>query len=235
MQISDRLKLVSDFVTEGNILADIGTDHGYIPIYLILNGKIPYAYAMDVNKGPLIRAKENVKKYSLEDKITIRLSDGLEALNSKEADTVLIAGMGGELTLKILKNGKEILKDVRELVLSPHSEIHLIREYLLKNDYEITREDMIFDGGKYYTIIKAVRNKNADNVEYLKSKTYLEYGKLLVEENNNILFDYLLDRKNKLEDVILKIKENNNQIKRIEEINHEILEIDKLINSMKRG
>ena len=101
IQISKRLKYVADFITPGLVLADIGTDHGFIPIYMVLDGKTPKAYAMDINEGPLERAKEHILEKKLEDKIETRLSDGLNKLSGGEAQSVLIAGMGGALIIKI--------------------------------------------------------------------------------------------------------------------------------------
>ena len=102
LQLSDRLQAVASMVTENNRLADVGTDHAYIPIYLCQTGKIPSAVAMDVKKGPLLRAEQNITLYQLENHIQIRLSDGVENLDAGEVDSVVIAGMGGSLVQKIL-------------------------------------------------------------------------------------------------------------------------------------
>ena len=112
MQLSDRLQAVASMVTENSRLADVGTDHGYIPIYLCEMGKIPSAIAMDV-KGPLLRAKMNIERYHMQEKIRTRLSDGVLKLNPDEADSVVIAGMGGTLVMKILEEGKKVLVDVK--------------------------------------------------------------------------------------------------------------------------
>ena len=125
MQLSDRLQAVASMVTENSRLADVGTDHGYIPIYLCEMGKIPSAIAMDVKKGPLLRAKMNIERYHMQEKIRIRLSDGVLKLNPDEADSVVIAGMGGTLVMKILEEGKKVLVDVKELVLQPQSDIDI--------------------------------------------------------------------------------------------------------------
>ncbi len=106
MELSNRLETIASFVTEGYVVADIGTDHGYIPIYLTSNGNCPRAYAMDVNKGPLSRAQEHISQYGLDAYIETRLSDGLEALKPGEGDTLVIAGMGGPLVEKIVLTGQ---------------------------------------------------------------------------------------------------------------------------------
>ena len=107
MQLSDRLQAVASMVTENSRLADVGTDHGYIPIYLCEMGTIPSAIAMDVIKGPLLRAKMNIERYHMQEKIRTRLSDGVLKLNPDEADSVVIAGMGGTPVMKILEEGKK--------------------------------------------------------------------------------------------------------------------------------
>ena len=130
MELSRRLRMNASFVTPGNRLADVGTDHGYIPIALRLEGVIPSALAMDINPGPLERAKEHIRQFDLETDIHTRLSDGVQALCPGEADSVLIAGMGGLLMVRILENGQGVLAGCRELVLQPQSDIRSVRAYL---------------------------------------------------------------------------------------------------------
>ena len=105
MELSKRLQAVANLVSDGLVVADIGTDHGYIPIYLVKNGKCPSALAMDVNEGPILRAKEHVISYGLEDKIQTRLSNGVKALSVGEAECVVVAGMGGALMIRIMEEG----------------------------------------------------------------------------------------------------------------------------------
>ena len=108
MQLSLRLSAIADLVTEGNRLVDVGCDHGYLPVYLIQQKKIPSAIAMDVRKGPLSRAQEHIRQYGLEEYIQTRLSDGLEGLKAGEGDTLVIAGMGGPLMERILTDGRSV-------------------------------------------------------------------------------------------------------------------------------
>ena len=171
IQLSKRLQYVADFITPGLVLADIGTDHGFIPIYMVLADKTPKAFAMDINEGPLERATEHIEEKGLGDKIETRLSDGLQKLNGNEAEAVLIAGMGGSLVIKILDEGKHALEGVKELVLSPHTEADLVREYLKTTDFVIEKEGMVIDAGKYYVVIKARRREEN------------EQGLLYVNEN----------------------------------------------------
>ena len=123
MELSKRLQAVADLVTAGCRVADVGTDHAYIPIALVQEGRIPGAVAMDVNTGPLERARLHVAENRLEEKIELRLSDGLAALSPGEADSVVIAGMGGGLVIRILTEGAQTVRGVKECILQPQSEI----------------------------------------------------------------------------------------------------------------
>ena len=107
MELSKRLAAIAGLVTEGAAIADVGTDHGYVPIYLAETGKCERVIAMDVNSGPLERALGHIREHGLEQRIETRLSDGLKGLNAREADTMIAAGMGGGLIIRILSEGKD--------------------------------------------------------------------------------------------------------------------------------
>lgn len=186
MQISERLKAVSEMVTEGNRIADIGTDHGYVPIWLLKQGRIKHAIGMDVRQGPLSHARENRKQYGLEEKLELRLSDGLSSYQCGEADSIVIAGMGGELMIRILKAGREKLSGAEELVLSPQSEIREVREYLAAEGFHLKQEVMIKEDGKYYVIMKAVPGKSDYREPY-----EFTYGKRLLEEASPVMEEFL--------------------------------------------
>jgi len=204
MNLSFRLKTVASFVKIGNRLADIGTDHGYIPIYLVSEGVIPEAIAMDVNKGPLERAKNNIIEAKLENKIQTRLSDGLEKLEVDEADTILIAGMGGILITDILARNINVAKSSKELILSPHSDIYLVRKFLCDENFLITDETMIIDDNKFYVIIKAEYSKDLKILYY--EEVELSFGKILLENKNSILHQYLLREEEKKIRIIKDLK-----------------------------
>lgn len=205
IQLSKRLQYVADFITPGLVLADIGTDHGFVPIYMILAGKTPRAYAMDINEGPLERATEHIREKGLDKEIETRLSDGLMKLNGNEAESVLIAGMGGSLIIKILSEGKHALEGVKELILSPHTEADLVREFLKTTDFVIEKEGMVIDAGKYYVVIRARRREvNEQGLLYEKENKVPEgveeelykilctkYGRILLEQKNPILKELL--------------------------------------------
>ena len=130
MQLSIRMQAVADMVTPGGRIADIGTDHGYVPIYLVEQNKADHAIAMDVRKGQMARAGENIVRFGCSDRIESGLSDGLAMLNPGEADTVIIAGMGGVLTIRILERGPKVLQSVSECILQPQSDLDKVRQFL---------------------------------------------------------------------------------------------------------
>ncbi|MBR5127773.1 MAG: SAM-dependent methyltransferase [Roseburia sp.] len=196
VKLSNRLLAVASFVTDGNVLADVGTDHGYIPIYLLQEKRIPRAIAMDINAGPLERAKEHIAVYGLKDYIETRLSDGVAALTLGEVDTVLVAGMGGGLVMHILEEGKEVCRQAKELVLQPQSELERVRAYLWSNGYVILQEDMVLEDEKFYPMMH-VAYQNVIDTENAKNLLFCRYGKHLLEQKHDVLKEYL-EREEKL-------------------------------------
>ena len=186
MQLSKRLQAVARLVTPGSRLADVGTDHGYVPIWLFEQGQILSAIAMDLRNGPLERAREHIQMHGLDAHIETRLSDGLDKLLPGEADSIVIAGMGGMLVVKILSQGQKVLSSVKELILQPQSDLDAVREYLHRTGFVIVKEDMIFEDGKYYPMMKAVHGENTDD-----RKIWFLYGRLLLENRHPVLKSYL--------------------------------------------
>ena len=186
MQLSKRLQALADLVSQDHVLADVGCDHGYIPIFLIQNHRIPKAIAMDIGEGPLQRAQENIRSYGLEGYIETRLSDGLAKLNPGEADTILISGMGGPLMEKIITEGKNIVCQADELILQPQSDIPHFRKFLTAMGYVIVQENMIEEDGKYYPMMKAVRG----STEVYTELEY-RYGPVLLRQCHPVLKQYL--------------------------------------------
>ena len=226
MQLSKRLQAVADLITPGNIVADVGCDHAYIAIYLAERQFSPHIIAMDVNKGPISHAKANIRKYGQESRIEVRQSDGLEKLKENEADTILIAGMGGALTIRILTDHMEVTKTVKELVLQPQSEIHLVREMLSDNGFLITSENMAMEDGKYYVMMKAVqRSSIGDEKPYeLTEEEQFYYGRLLLEQGHPVLKKFLLREMELSERIDQELREKSTENSRLRqrEISDEI-------------
>ena len=224
MRLSKRLQTIADFVKKGAVVADIGTDHAHIPIYLIKNNIISKAYACDINKGPLEKAKENINYYGVKN-IELRLSNGLEKLKSDEADTVIIAGMGGELIIDILEKGRRFFESKRKFILSPHTKIDEVRKFLLSNGFEITKEDMCIDEGKFYTVMEVKYTENKE----MYSEAELLYGKYLIENKHPVLLRFLKKEETKYISILSNIGLNE---ERKTELRHRLDIIKETINEM---
>ena len=186
MELSKRLYAVAGLVTEGASVAAIGTDHGYVPIYLVESGIASKVIALDVNQGPLNRARMHIVGHGLGDRIETRLSDGLTRIRPGEVDTVIASGMGGPLTIRILQEGKEVADQLNALILQPQSEICRVRRFLTENGYRIEQEDMVLEDGKYYPVMRVVHGTKEPYEEW----EYL-YGKRLLEARHPVLLEFL--------------------------------------------
>lgn len=198
---------MADLVSAGSIVCDAGCDHGYVPIYLVQRGICHKAIAADVNAGPLARAKDNIRAYGLEEYITTRLSDGVSALEAGEADALILAGMGGRLVIKILQEGRDVIARMREVILQPQSDIALVRSFLREIRWCIVREDMVYEDGKYYPMMKAQPEELCREAAYaygehcrlsetageaVRQQAFDCYGRYLLEHRHPVLRQFLL-------------------------------------------
>ena len=230
MQLSQRLSSVASMVTAGNCLADVGTDHGYVPIYLYERNINPRAIAMDVNKGPLERAALHIAESGMKEAIETRLSDGLTALKPGEADSVVIAGMGGPLIIRILSAHPEVTESLKELILQPQSEISEVRIWLYEQGYEIVEEHMVFEDGKYYPMFKAVKNPEAEKLTDLEYK----YGKISVLGEPEVLRAYLVREIANKQNILQKLNEETTEKSkgRAVEIKALLAELEEMLSEM---
>ena len=159
--LTKRLNMIISHIN-GSAVADIGTDHAYIPVQLALGDKAQKIIATDVNKGPLSAAENNVKANDCEGKVELRLGNGLVPLNKGECDTIVIAGMGGELIVTILAESEDVAKSAKTLLLQPMNSQDLLRGFLSENGYEITEEDITTEGFKVYNLIIARAGKGRE-------------------------------------------------------------------------
>lgn len=226
MQLSKRLEAIVKLAGTCHCVADVGTDHGYIPIYMTEHHLTEKAIAMDVNKGPLERAQRNIRAYRMEQQITTRLSDGVANLKAMEADCVIIAGMGGLLTIRILEAGKEILPTVPAMILQPQSEIGQVRKFLAEHGYRITAEDMVLDEGKYYPMMR---------VEHGSQEKWTEqeyaFGKYLIVSDNPVLLEFLEKEEKLCGEILQSLKGKSGE--HIEKRRGEILERQELVRLAK--
>ena len=211
MLLSDRMRAVVGLVEPCDCIADIGCDHGYVAMELISNQTCKKVIAMDINYGPLELAKSHIRDNKMTDFIETRISDGTSALIKGEANGIVCAGMGGKLIIHILEEGKELIKDMQELILQPQSEIDEVRAYLRENKLAIVKEDMVCEDGKYYPMMRVVNgDKNDTSVtleelskEELQKQRRIEdtYGPYLLKKSHPVLKQYLLWQKENLDNI----------------------------------
>jgi tRNA (adenine22-N1)-methyltransferase len=195
-KLSARLETVASFVEQGATLADIGSDHAYLPCYLVMEGRISKAIAGEVVKGPFESAVKNVRKKGLTEEITVRLGNGLEAIHEKDGvDTITIAGMGGPLIASILNEGREKLQNVKRIITQPNIHALSIREWAVQNGWKIIDEQILKEDNKIYEII------------------VLEKGQAEYAELEMMVGPFLLERKS--DTFIEKWKRESDEWKRV--------------------
>ena len=215
MEISERLKTVASFVRTSRVIADIGTDHGYIPIYLCLEDTIDRAIACDVNREPVRRAACNINRYGLGGRIETRLGDGLKPVKTGEAEGAVIAGMGGMLIIDILDECREKTGALGELVLQPQTDVDRVRKYIHSIGFKIDDEAVIFEDGIYYNVIRAVRDKE----KYDSEADYI-FGRINIRRKDPTLKEFIEKDMNKSKRIMETLERagTENSAKRLAEL-----------------
>lgn len=220
LRLSKRLSTATNYVRDGALVADIGTDHAYIPIYLTLNSRVCGAVASDINEGPILRAKENIAEYSLEGKIVTCIANGLEGIEMYKPTDIVICGMGGELIAEIIDKCDYVKNNDIRLILQPMTSISELRTYL-KSGFLINDESVVYEDGKYYQVICA----SYDGLEHEYTQIELELGKKNIEKREDIFFrlvDFTIEKKRK---IMQGLKKGNCSTENIEK---EIEELEEL-------
>ncbi len=209
MELSERLMAVAAMVPFSRTLADIGTDHAYLPVWLVQTGKAEKALACDLRRGPLARARHNIASAGLEERITAVLSDGLVSL-PECVDTVVLAGMGGRLMVSILSNpegmGPSVLAGLSDLILEPQSETEELVRYLTGNGFSVIGENMVKDRGKFYPILHAVPVRGEKDA-YEHAESY-GFGALLLKEKHSVYYQYLKSEEEKTVRLLHRLTED---------------------------
>lgn len=188
MDKSKRIEFILSNLEKVNILADIGTDHGYVPLLAVSEELCDKAIACDINKDPLAKGKLNAILEGVDDKIEFRLGNGFEPINVGEAEEVVIAGMGGNLIRDILEKDIEKVKSCNYLILVPAQNPEVLREYLYNNDYEIIKEDLCYDEGIYYELFKV---KKAEGHSIVLDSIYYEISPMLLRAKHPLMAEYI--------------------------------------------
>lgn len=186
--LDKRLHTVASELGEGHVLADIGSDHAYLPIYLLQNKKIERAIITDVNPKPLEKGIENVTQYQLNQFCDFRLGSGFDVLKPDEADLISICGMGGELISSLIQQAGNVIDSGQKLVLQPMSNAALLRKTVIEMGFRIINEKMVRDKHLFYQVIVVIRGHET----YYSEEIDFEFPKLLRREKDAVMKEYLL-------------------------------------------
>lgn len=187
MELSIRLKVIVNLMEQCDNIIDVGTDHGYVPIYLVKNDIIKSAIASDINRGPVEKAKKNINSNNLGLQISCRQGSGLSTVKAGEVQVAIIAGMGGNLIRDILEADIPVVKELKYMILQPVQNAEVLREYLYSTGYDIIKEDICNEDGKFYEIIKAKYN----TVPVLVDSIYYEISKTLSDERHPVMQEFI--------------------------------------------
>ncbi|MPM01336.1 tRNA (adenine(22)-N(1))-methyltransferase [bioreactor metagenome] len=228
MELSERLNFIIKNIENTSVLADIGTDHGYIPLHALKSGICSKAIAVDINKEPLDKARLNAILEGMGEELEFRLGDGLKVLEKDEVEVIVIAGMGGNLIRDILEEQIEKVNSMKYLILQPAQNPEVLREYLYTNNYEIINEDLCLDENIYYELFKVRRKEGeATNLDPI----YYEVSPKLLMQKHPLMKEYLISKVENYEKINSFITESTiNANERRKSIQEKIDVITNMIN-----
>ena len=186
-------------------VVDVACDHALLSIYIYWNKKGVKVISSDINELPLMSAKDNIKKYNLEDKIDVRLSDGLKNIKNNEFDTIIIAGLGGKTIVDILNDDINKTTNAKKIIIQANNNIYDIRKFLTNNEYKIEDEKLIKENNIISTII--LFKKTDKKVKYTEEELLL--GPLLIKEKNMLFKELIKNELIKKQKILNKIPKKN--------------------------
>ncbi|MCG3418682.1 tRNA (adenine(22)-N(1))-methyltransferase [Oceanobacillus jordanicus] len=229
INLSERLKKVASLLPKEAFFADIGSDHAYLPCYVCLQDHSSQAIAGEVNVGPYESAVKTVKQFNMNDRIEVRLGNGLAVLEKEEVDQLVIAGMGGSLIRSILEDGRDKLDSVKQIIAQPNIDARSVRKWFLDNDYIIENEGILEENGHIYEILSAKRDDTSSPYQDELLERQLLFGPYLMKDRNVVFYKKWRHEYEKLQRVLLqmerakvkdevKIKQFTQELKWMEEI-----------------
>ncbi|WP_264803258.1 tRNA (adenine(22)-N(1))-methyltransferase [Cytobacillus sp. NCCP-133] len=230
-KLSNRLEAVTKYIPMGTRVADIGSDHAYLPCYAVKKGIVPFAIAGEVVEGPYQSAKKQVEIEGLENQISVRKGNGLEVIKLGEVDCITIAGMGGTLIATILEEGKNKLDTVQRLILQPNLSAVSIRNWLLKHGWELIAEEILEEDGKIYEILAA--EKGEPLKPYKNADQGLLMGPFLMEEKSIVFRDKWLGELKNWERILMQLEkaaQTEETEKRKQELRQKIKMVEEVLN-----
>lgn len=227
MKISERLLAIISFVKEKSIVADIGTDHGYIPAYLTENNISKKVIASDISSGSLSKAEQYVKQKGLDYKVDTRLGNGLDVIKPYEIDTVIIAGMGGLLIKEIIEENFKKAETINNFILQPMVASKELRMYLYDHNFTIIDERIVVEEDKYYEIIYAKWGK-----DFVEDEMYYEISRLLLERRDPILKDFINNKIYQIKELLntLNIETSENVCMRKKELATKLCKYEEVLS-----
>lgn len=216
--LSARLKTIYNIIDSFDIVADIGTDHGYLIKSLLIDKKIKFCQGVENKEGPFLIAKDNLKDLIDENKVTLSLSDGLDELDEK-VNTVVVAGMGGELIASIMHKNLDKCQKLDKLILQPNSKIYELRLYLSNNKFEIINEYIVYDNSKIYEIIVAKYNEKSSKL----STKELIFGPKLLTEKTGIFVDKWQKKYIEIDNILKNLNKENPKLIKFKQLIEEAL------------
>ncbi len=199
MKLTKRLAVIASYIPDGSTVADIGTDHAYLPAYLVLEGIAPKAIATDIHNAPFQSALKTVEAHCLLNKISVRLGNGLDVLRPGEADVIVVAGMGGRNMEEVFEKAPEVLRQTNRLVLQPMTAVDMVRQWLWNHNWQIVDEDLLREDDKFYQVLVAEPGEDLH-------KGDPEFGVNLIKKGHPLMGELLQKREAQYGQVLNEIR-----------------------------
>lgn len=229
MDLSLRLKKIASMIDKCESIVDVGTDHAYVPIYLINNDVCNKAIASDINKGPVEKAKKNIKREGLEQRVDCRLGGGLTTVKPEEVNAAVIAGMGGNLIRDILEESMDVFKSLEYVILQPVQNVDVLREYIYDRGYALIDEELCKDEEKYYEIMKVKFNDSPKKIEPI----FYEISEILINKKHPMLKEYIYFKLDRYEKIVSNLKEDTvNSKNRKKELEEKVVKLRELLQCL---
>lgn len=227
IQLSNRLRTVAKYIQQDAFLADIGSDHAYLPVYCMQQGRIKRAIAGEVVQGPFESAKSTVQQYGLSEKIDVRMADGLEVITGDAVDHITICGMGGKLIRDILERGRKRIPEAKYLILQPNVAANYIRAWAIKNQWCLVQEEILEEDHKIYEVLVYERQRTKERLFF--DVDDILFGPFLRKERNMVFLEKWtreLTQLKKIRDHLEQAPKTKVNLTRLQEIHQKIIQIE---------
>lgn len=217
MKLSRRLQQIADYIAKGSRVADVGTDHALLPIYLVQSGQADAVIATDVAQGPVLAAQANVAKHKASPQISVRLGDGLQTVSPGEVDTVVIAGMGGGTAVHIMEQSPQVVAHVRRVIIQPMNASRQVREYLRSIHFGLVDECLFADDGRFYEVLVAdvdaspTAAYDAFGLDEPHRWLALEYGPFILNRSGDDVLAYLKEVRGAMQQVLHGVEQGKTE------------------------